>query len=90
MLLESTFLYIVYPGIKGSSGNDNRNLSSLDLNKSTDIPVRFLKCMGRLLKSRGPLMPKEALRMFCIRVGAAARTVGTLQILPRDSSVTLR
>ena len=82
ILFVLTVLYLVYPGIRGWSGTEHRNCSSIALNLSTGILVWFFRWMGRLLNSWGPLMPNEARRMLWIRGGADGRTFGTWQILP--------
>ena len=83
ILFVLTDSYLVYPGIRGWSGADRRTRSSIALNLSKGILVWFLKRMGRLLNSWGPLIPNEGHRILWTRGGADGRIFGTWHILPR-------
>ena len=51
------------PGIRGSSGTVDRNLSSAALNAS-GFPVMSRRDLGRVLNKRGPRIAKEFSRVF--------------------------
>merc|ERR1711905_48769 len=73
----STSLKSVMPGIRGSSGTVDRNLSSAALNAS-GFPVMSRRDLGRVLNKRGPRIAKEFSRVFLTDGGDVEDVLGII------------
>ena len=70
------------PGIRGSSGTVDRNLSSAALNAS-GFPVMSRRDLGRVLNKRGPRIAKEFSRVFLTDGGDVEDVLGIIHSRPR-------
>ena len=71
------------PGIRGSSGTVDRNLSSAALNAS-GFPVMSRRDLGRVLNKRGPrIAKKEFSRVFLTDGGDFEDVLGIIHSRPR-------